>query len=55
MKDQLNRLSKKEDIQQITIHLPRLLAERAKKYAKGNGNTVTGVVIEALDTFLRGQ
>ena len=25
------------------------------KYAKDNGNTVTGVVIEALDTFLRGR
>jgi hypothetical protein len=35
MKDQLNRVSKKEDIQQITIHLPRLLAERAKKICQG--------------------
>ena len=30
------------------------LAERAEKYANKNSNTVTGVVIEALDTFLRG-
>lgn len=37
MKDQLNRVSKIEDIQQITIHLPCLLAERAKKHAKENG------------------
>jgi len=28
--------------------------ERAEKYAIENGNTVTGVVIEALDVFLRG-
>jgi hypothetical protein len=39
----------------MTIYLHCRLAERAEKYAKENGNTVTGVVIEALDTFLRGQ
>lgn len=44
-----------DDTQQITIHLPCRLAERAEKYAKEYGNTVTGVVIEALDTFLRSQ
>jgi hypothetical protein len=31
MKDQLNRISEKDNIQQITIHLPHLLAKRAKK------------------------
>ena len=55
MKDQSESISNPEDIQQITIHLPSRLAQRAEKYAKENGDTVTGVVIEALDTFLRGQ
>jgi hypothetical protein len=44
-----------DDTQQITIQLPCRLVERAEKYASENGNTVTGVLIEALDTFLRGQ
>ena len=43
------------ETKQITIHLPCQLAERAERYARDNGNTVTGVVIEALDTFLRGE
>ena len=55
MKDQSNPISCPDDIQPITIHLPCRLAERAEKYANENGNTVTGVVIEALDTFLRNQ
>ena len=44
-----------DNTQQITIQLPCRLVERVEKYAKENGNTVTGVVIEALDSFLRGQ
>ena len=44
-----------DDTQQLTIHLPCRLAERVDKYAKENGNTVTGVVIEALDALLRGR
>ena len=44
-----------DNTQQITIHLPCRLADRVDKYTKENGNTVTGVVIEALDTLLRGQ
>ncbi len=55
MKDQSQHVSCPDDTQQITIHLPCRLAKRVDKYAKENGNTVTGVVIEALDTFLRGQ
>jgi len=39
--------------QELTIKLPCRLAERAEAYAKENGNTITGVVIEALDRFLR--
>jgi hypothetical protein len=55
MKDQLDTTLGAMDTQQITIHLPCRLAERAEKYAKEYGNTITGVVIEALDTLLRGQ
>ena len=39
--------------QELTIKIPCLLAERAAAYAQENGNTITGVVIEALDKFLR--
>ena len=55
MNDRSNPSPHSDETQQITIHLPCRLAERAEKYANENGNTVTGVVIEALDTFLRGQ
>ena len=55
MKDQSKTVSCPDNTQQITIQLPCRMAERAAKYAKETGNTVTGVVIEALDTFLRGQ
>jgi hypothetical protein len=37
------------------MHIPCRLVERTEKYADENGNTVAGVVIEALDAFLRGQ
>ena len=37
------------------IHAVGLLSVISEKYAKENGNTVTGVVIEALDTVLKGQ
>ncbi len=39
----------------ITMYIPYQLVERAEKYANKNGNTVTGVVIEALDALLRGR
>lgn len=55
MKDRTNTITCTDDTQPITIRLPCRLAERAEKFAKENGNTVTGVVIEALDTLLRGQ
>ena len=44
-----------DNTKKITVHIPCKLAERAERYAKENGNTITGVVIEALDTFLRGE
>jgi predicted DNA-binding protein len=53
MNDQLVTTGSSENTLQITIQLPTRLAERVEKYARENGNTVTGVVIEALDTFLR--
>jgi hypothetical protein len=55
MKDQAKPALAVGDTQQITIQLPNRIIERAEKYGKENGNTITGVVIEALDTFLRGQ
>lgn len=41
--------------QQITIQFPNRIIERADKYGKQNDNTITGVVIESLATFLRVQ
>ena len=44
-----------DDTEQIVINIPCRLIERAQKYADENGNTVTGVVIEALDALLGGR
>jgi hypothetical protein len=44
-----------DDVQQIVINIPCRLAKRAQKYANENGNTITGVVIEALDALLSGR
>ncbi len=41
--------------QSVTIDLPCALAERVERYAKENKTDVTGVLIEALDGFLRQQ
>ena len=41
-----------DDTQQIVINIPCQLALRAEKYADLTGNTLTGVVIEALDALL---
>jgi len=40
------------DTEQVVVNVPCRLIERAKKFADEHGNTVTGVVIEALDAFL---
>lgn len=37
----------------LTLEIPCVLAERIDRYAEENGSTVTLVMIEALDTFLR--
>ena len=55
MDDQCEPIICTDDTQLITMHIPCRLAERAERYATENGNTVTGVVIEALDAFLRAQ
>ena len=55
MNDQPDLSECSDDTKKITVYLPFQLAERAERYAKENGNTITGVVIEALDTFLRGD
>ena len=39
--------------QTITIEIPCGLATRVEKYAEENETTFSGVIIEALDTFLR--
>ena len=41
--------------QSLTIELPCRMVERVERYAKENGMDAAGVLIEALDTFLRGQ
>ena len=42
-----------ESIQEHIIELPSILAKRAKIYAEENNTSITSVVIEALDSFLR--
>ena len=42
-----------EDTQTFKIDLPCQLAERVEKYATENNSTIAGVVIEALDAFLK--
>lgn len=49
-KDQCSDLTK-----EFTIQIPCRLAERVEGFASANNTTITGVVIEALDTFLREQ
>jgi hypothetical protein len=39
--------------QSLSVELPCQLVERVERHAKENGATVDGVLIEALDDFLR--
>ena len=39
--------------QEFTLNIPCVLAARAETYARDNDTTITNVVIEALDLFLR--
>ncbi len=50
-KDQCSDLTRGE----FNIKIPCKLAERVEAYASANNTDITGVVIEALDTFLRQQ
>ena len=49
-KDQCSDLTK-----EFNIQIPCRLAERVEAYAKENDADITGIVIEALDAFLRGR
>jgi len=49
-KDQCTDLTK-----EFNLQIPCRLAERVEAFASANNATITGVVIEALDTFLREQ
>jgi hypothetical protein len=44
-----------DDTELIVVNIPCRLIERVQKYAEEHGNTVTGVVIEALDALLGGR
>jgi hypothetical protein len=48
--DQCSDLTK-----EFTVQIPCRLAERVEGFASANNTTIAGVVIEALDTFLRSQ
>ena len=59
----MNHLMKKDSVadqsadptQELSIKIPCRLAERVEAYATETGDDITGVVIEALDVFLRGR
>ena len=42
-----------DDTEPITVNIPCLLAQRVQKYAKEHGDTINGVIIDALDLYLR--
>jgi hypothetical protein len=44
-----------DSAQDLTLTIPCRLAERIESYASANDTTITNVVIEALDIFLRGE
>lgn len=47
--------AEKSPPKELSIKIPSRLARRVETYANENGTDITGVVIEALDVFLRGQ
>ncbi len=54
--DNKNFRDQSSDInKEFNIQIPRRLAERVEAYASSNNTDITGIVIEALDTFLRDQ
>jgi hypothetical protein len=44
-----------DSTKEFNLQIPCRLAERIEAFASVNNTTITGVVIEALDTFLREQ
>ncbi len=42
-----------EPTDNLTVELPCQMIERIEKYAKKNKSNVSGVLLEALDAFLR--
>ncbi len=42
-----------DSAQELNIKIPCRMAKRVDAYARETDNTITGVVIEALDVFLR--
>jgi len=42
-----------EPTDSLTVELPCQIIERIERYAKENESSMTGVLIEALDSFLR--
>ncbi|WP_200907129.1 hypothetical protein [Desulfatitalea tepidiphila] len=55
MTDKSDPIKCSDDTEQIVINLPCRLVERVKRYGDEHGNTITGVVIEALDALLGGR
>ena len=53
MAEKLNECS--DLTQTLSIELPCQMVERIERYAKDNETSVAGVLIEALDSFLRRQ
>ncbi len=49
------RIECADPTQELTIQIPCRLAERINTYASKSDTTITNVVIEALDIFLREQ
>lgn len=45
----------KDPTQSITLELPCVMAERVQKLANEKQTTLTNILIEALDSFLRKQ
>ena len=42
-----------DSTQELSIKIPCRMTKRVESYAQETDNTITGVVIEALDVFLR--
>lgn len=51
--DESRRMCPDPDTREITIAIPCALAERIAAYANESGASLSGVVVEALDFFLR--